>query len=175
MAGLFAKTFENAIDRELGSLGIAILRQYQTSLGRADLGQGSRGRALQSRTARDGYLDVFISCGDSVDQIGIDKERRKRQHGRGDLRLVGGERQHHGWRRARARRQHVGKRPAYERRRVVEQYQHSAFGRCGVVRRKIRIKIRAGERSGRLGPFAGRRSADPIEEMADDHGFARAA
>ena len=26
-----------------------------------------------------------------------------------------------------------------------------------------------------LGPFAGRRSADPIEEMADDHGFARAA
>ena len=73
MAGLFAKTFENAIDRELGSLGIAILRQYQTSLGRADLGQGSRGRALQSRTARDGYLDVFIPSGDRIDQIGITK------------------------------------------------------------------------------------------------------
>ena len=173
--GPFAKTLENAIDRELGNLSIAILCQYQTSLGRADFGQGSRSRALEARTARDGYLDVFIPSGDRIDQIGIDKERRKRQHRSGDLRLIRGKRQHYRRRRARARRQHIGKCPAHQRRRVVEQYQHGAFGRCGVVRRKIRIKIRAGERSGRLGPFAGGRSADPIEEMADDHGFARAA
>src|ERR1700722_9990575 len=34
--GPFAKTLENAIDRELGNLSIAILCKYQTSLGRAD-------------------------------------------------------------------------------------------------------------------------------------------
>jgi hypothetical protein len=32
-------------------------------------------RALQARAARDGDLDVFVSSGDRVDQIGINQQR----------------------------------------------------------------------------------------------------
>ena len=170
----FPKTLENPIDRELGDLGFAIFRKHQTSLGRADLGERSRDRALQAGTARDGHLDVFVSGGDSVDQISVDEERRQRQDRRSDLRLIGCQRQHHGRRRTGACRQNVGQRPPYHGGGVIEQHQHRAFGRRGIVRRKIGIKVGARQRCCCFGPFAGRRGSHPIEKMADDHGFARA-
>jgi hypothetical protein len=100
----FPEAFENAIERELGNLSLVILREHQTSLVGADLGQSRRDRALQAGTARDGYLDLLVSGSDRIDQIGIDKERRERQHRRCDLRLIGRQRHHHRRRRARARR-----------------------------------------------------------------------
>ena len=99
------------------------------------------------------------------------RKRRQRQDRRGDLRLVGSQRQHDRRRRARACRQRVGQRPAHQRRGVVEQHQHHAFGGGGIVGRQIGIKIGARQRPGCFRSLAGRRRADPIEKMADDHCF----
>ena len=104
-----------------------------------------------------------------IDQIGIDKQRRQREHRRRDLRLVGGKREHDGRRRARACRKRVGERAAHQRRRIVEQHQHRAFGGGEIVGREIGIEIGARQRAGRFGPLAGRRGAHPLEKMADDH------
>ena len=77
---------------------------------RADFGDGGRNRARQGGAACDRDLHRTVAGRDRVDQVGVDEKRRQRQHRRGDLRLIGGERQHDGGRRARARRQ--ARRPA---------------------------------------------------------------
>jgi hypothetical protein len=111
----FPEAGENAVDRECGHLRVAILRKHEAGLGGADLGKRRSDRALQAGAACDRDLHVFVSGSDRVDQIGIDEQRRERQHRSGDLRLIGRERQHDHGRRARARRQRVGKRPAHQR------------------------------------------------------------
>ena len=165
-----AEALDQPIGRDRRNVGIAILRQQQTRFRRADFGDGGGDRTRQAGAAGDRGLHDAAAGRDRIDQIGIDEKRRQRQHRRGDLRLIGGQRQDDGRRCARACRQHIGQRPPHQRRRVVEQHQHRALGRGEIVGRQIRIEVAAGQRSGRLGALTGRRDADIVEKMADDHG-----
>jgi hypothetical protein len=59
--------------------------------------------------------------------------------------------------------------PAHQRRGIVEQHQHRAFGGAEIVGRKIGVEIGAGQCACCFGPLAGRRGAHPIEKIADDN------
>ena len=107
---------------------------------------------------------IFIS-----DQIGINKQWRKREHRRRDLRLIAGQRMHNRRRRTRTRRQRIGKRAAHQRARIVEQHQHRAFRCGGIVGRKLGVKVGAGERAGRFRPLTGGSVAYPLQELANNH------
>ncbi len=86
-----------------------------------------------------------------------------------DIGLVGGERLDDGGRRLRARRQCLGERLPHQRRRIVEQHDHGAFGGAAIVRAEIGKQIGARQRAGRFGPLAGRRGADPVEKLTNNH------
>ena len=92
------------------------------------------------------------------------------RHDRGDIRLIGRQRMHDGRRRILARRECLRERDAHQRRRIVEQHDHRAFGGGAIVRRQIGIEIGARERAGGLGALAGRRGSHPLEEVPNDHG-----
>ena len=164
-----AEALDHAVDREQRDLGVGILQHQQAGLGRADLGDGGRDRALQRRAARDRGLHGGPAGRDQVDQIGVDEQRRALDHRHRDLGLIGGARLDHGRRRLLARRQHMGERLAHQRRAVVEQHDHRAFGGATIVRAKIGEQIGARQRAGCFGPLAGRRDTDPMEELTNNH------
>ena len=124
---------------------------------------------MQRRAARDRCLHGGRAGRDQVDQIGVDEERRTLDHDDGDVRLIGGERLDDGGRRLLARGEHVGERLAHQRRGIVEQHDHGAFGGAAIVGAEIGKEIGAGQRARRFGPLAGRRGAHPVEKLADDH------
>jgi hypothetical protein len=167
--GEMAVAFDDTIDRERRNVGIVVLQQRQAGFLGADFGDRGGDRTRQRGAARDRGLHRRRAGRHGIDQIGIDEQRRERQHGRRDVRVVGGQRQHDGRRRARARRECVGERPAHQRRGIVEQHQHRAFGGAEIVGRKIGVEIGAGQCACCFGPLVGRRGAYPIEKIADDH------
>ena len=144
-------------------------KQNETGFRRAHFGDRRGDGARQRGAAGDRGLHRGAAGRHRIDEIGVDKKRRERKHGRRDLRLVAGKGEYDGRRRARTRRQRVGERPAHQRRRIVEQHQHRAFGGGEIVGGEIGIKVGARQRAGRFGPLAGRRGAHPLKKMADDH------
>ena len=72
---------------------------------------------------------------DGIDQIGVEQKRRALQHERCDVRLIVDQRVHHRGRRIGARAERVRERIAHQRRRIVEQQDHRAFGGGAIVRR----------------------------------------
>lgn len=111
--------------------------------------------------------------GDQVDEIIFQQQRRARQYRDCDLRLVGGERVHHHPRRLLRAREHFGERAPHQRRRIVEQHDHRAFGGGEIVGGKIGVQIGARQRGRGFGPVAGRRIADPLQELTDNHATTR--
>ena len=107
--------------------------------------------------------------GDRLDQIGVEQERRALQDRRGDVRLIVGERMHHRRRRVLAAGENLGERAANQRRRIVEQHDHGAFGGGPIVLGEIRIEEGAGQRAGGFGAIAGGGGAQPVQELTYDH------
>ena len=64
---------------------------------------------------------------------------------------------------------HLGERRAHQRRRIVEQHDHRAFGGGAVVGREIGIEIGARQRAGGFGALAGGGRAQPMQELTNDH------
>jgi CheY-like chemotaxis protein len=87
-ADVMAMAFDDAVDRERRDVGTVVVQQRQAGFRRADFGDRGRDRTRQGRTARDRGLDRRSAGCHRVDQIGIDEQRRQRQHGRRDVRLV---------------------------------------------------------------------------------------
>ena len=61
-------------------------------------------------------------------------------------------------------------RVAHQRRRIVEQHDHRAFGGGAIVGGQIGVEIGARQRAGGLGTLAGGRGTDPLQELTNDHG-----
>ena len=150
-------------------VGFVIFDQHQAGFRGADFGDCGGDRARQRRAARHRGLDRRAAGRHRLDQIGIDEQRRQRQHRRGDARLIGSERKNDRRRRVGARGKSIGERAAHQRRGIVEQHQHGALGGAKIVGRQIGIEEGARQRAGRFGPLAGRSGAYPLEKMADDH------
>ena len=163
------EALDDAVGRQWGQVGTVIFNEHQAGFCGADFGDCGGDRARQRRAARDRSLDRRTAGRHRIDQIGIDEQRRQRQHRRGDARLVGGKRENDRRRRIGARGERVGERAAHQRRRIVEQHQHGALGGAEVVGRQIGIEEGARQRAGRFGPPAGRSGAYPLKKMADDH------
>ena len=89
--------------------------------------------------------------------------------------LIVGQRVNDGGRRLLARGEHLGERLAHQRRGVVEQHDHGAFGGGPVVVREIGIEVGPRQRAGGFGAFAGRCGAQPVQELTDDHADNRVA
>jgi hypothetical protein len=150
-------------------LGLRILDQHETGLGRSDLGNGGRHRARQIGAVRDRHLRLLLTGRDRVDEIGVEQQWRVLQHPGGDFRLIGGKTEdHRGWRLL-AESQRPCELRANKRRRIVELHDECAFGGGAVVRREIGIEIGAGECGGGIAPLGGGCVAHPIEELTNDH------
>ena len=114
-------------------------------------------------------LHVCAADRDRIDQIGVEQQRRALQHDRGDVRLIVDQRVHDRGRRIAARAERVGERVAHQRRRIVEQHDHRAFGGDAVIMREIGIEIGAGERAGCFRTLGGLGRPYPLEKMTNDH------
>ena len=90
--GEMAEAGDDAVERERRDLGLHVLDQHQTGLGRADLGDGGGDGARQRGAVGDRGLRLRAAGRDRIDQIGVDQERRMLEHPARHLRLVGGER-----------------------------------------------------------------------------------
>ena len=69
---------------------------------------------------------------------------------------------HHGGRRLRAGPQRFGERAPHQRRGIVEQHDHRAFGGDAVVIGEVGVEVGAGERRGRFGALRGFARCAPI-------------
>ena len=70
-----AEPFDDAIDRQRREIGIAAFDQHQAGFCRTHFSDRRSDRTRQSGPARDCGLHGWRSGRDSVDQVGIDKER----------------------------------------------------------------------------------------------------
>jgi hypothetical protein len=164
-----AETRDNAVDGKQRDVGVGIFQERQAGLGRADFGDGGGERQRQHRPVGDLGLHVRLAGGDQVHEIVLQQQRRARQDRLRDVELVGGERMHHHARRLLRGGEHVGERSAHQRRGIVEQHDHRAFGGGAIVGRQIGMEISPRQRGRGLGAFAGRRITDPLQELTDNH------
>ena len=72
------------------------------------------------------------------------------------------------------RREHIGERAAHQRRRIVEQHGHRAFGGETVAVGHVGVEVGAGERAGGFGADAGGGGVQPLQELTNDHGLTTA-
>ena len=110
-----------------------------------------------------------LAAGDRLDQIGVEQERRALQDRCGDVWLIACQRMHHRRRSIRAAGENLGQRTANQRRRIVEQHDHGAFGGGPIVLGEIRIEESAGQCAGGFGTVAGGRGAQPVQKLTYDH------
>ena len=164
-----AEAVDDAIDGEGRDIGAGIFQECKTSRRAADFGNGRGERARQHRPAGDGGLRGRLRGGYQIDQIGFLQQRRKREDRHRDFRLIVGERVHHHQRRLLRRGEHVRQRAPHQRRRIVEQHDHRAFGGGDIVWRQIGMEVSARERGCGLGPFAGRSVTNPLQKLTDNH------
>ena len=114
-------------------VGVRILDQDQAGFRRTNFRNGSSNRAWDIRAPRDGGLRVGVAVRDDLNKIGVDEQHRVLKYEGCDFRLVAGERVDNRWRRIGAVGETVGERVTHQRRRIVEQHQHRAFGGGAVV------------------------------------------
>ena len=103
--------------------------------------------ATRDATAR---LHRGVPGRDDLDQVGVDEKLRAFEHDRGDVGLIARQRMNNRGRRIDAAAKRLGERAAHQRRRVVEQHDHRAFGDGAIVVGQIGIEIGAGQRPGRF-------------------------
>ncbi len=128
-----AEALDHAVDRKQRNLRVGIFQQRKAGLRAADLGDGGGERARQERARRDRHLRFRMSGGDQVHEIVLQEQRRVGQQGNGDVRLIGGKCMHHHARRFLRASEHLGKRPPHQRRGIVKQHDHRAFGGGEIV------------------------------------------
>jgi len=145
-----------------------VFRQNLTSLGTAKFGKRSCDRRRQCGAAGNCRLNGVAPHCHPIRQIGIDQKRRQRVDRRRDLRLVRGQCDDDGRRRGRTCRQRIGERTPHQRRWIVEKPEHQAFRRRKLVGVEFGTKIGAAQGACRLGALIGRRSIQPMQEIADD-------
>jgi hypothetical protein len=73
-----------------------------------------------------------LTCCNQVDQIVFEQQRRARQHRQSDVRLIGRQGVNNDPRCVLIGGERLGKRPPHQRRRIVQQHDHGAFG-CGAI------------------------------------------
>jgi hypothetical protein len=129
------EALDNAVDRERRNRRVGILQQRQAGLGRTDFTNRGGERPRQQRAAGNGDLGRGLAGGDQVDQIVRLQQWRARQNRQRDIRLVGGQSMHDHQRRLLRGREYIGQRAAHQRRRIVEQHDHRAFGGGEIVGR----------------------------------------
>ena len=164
-----AEALHDAREREFRDVGADILDQRQARFRRSDFRDRGRDRARQHLAARDRALHQRAADRDGIDQIGVEQKRRALQYECCDIRLIGDQRVHHRGRRIGARAERVRERKADQRRRIVEQQDHRAFGGGAIVRRKIGVEIGAGECAGCFRALRGFRGTDPLQELTNNH------
>jgi hypothetical protein len=170
-----AVAINHAVDRERRKVGRCILDQDEAGMRGADLRNRGGNRARQVEPPGDRGLHIARPDRHEIDEISVDEERRVKQHRSRDLGLVVCKRQHDGGRRVLTRGERLRERAAHQRRRIVEQHEHRAFGGGAVVGCEVGIEIGARERARRFGPLAGGRRPDPVEELTNDHRHPRNA
>ena len=164
-----AEPIDDAVNGERGDLGIPIFQQREASLRRSYFGDSGGNRARQHRAAGDGDLCRWLCHGHQVDQIGFLQQRRQREYRHRDFRLIIGERVHHYQGSILRGGEHVRERAPHQRRGIVQQHDHRAFGGGDIIGRQIGIEIGACQRRCGLGPFAGRSVLDPLQKLTDNH------
>jgi hypothetical protein len=160
---------DQAIERGRRERGVRILQRDEAGFDRAGLGDRGGDRALQRSARGHRSLQIAAARGDDVDELGIDQQRRARQHQGSGLGVIGSEGMDDGVRRIGAPRQRLGERPPHQRRGIVEQHDHGALGGGPVFFGEVGVEIGPRESSGRLGALTGRSGAHPVEELTDDH------
>ena len=130
-----AEPLDDAVDRERRDIGVGIFQERETGLRGADFGDRRGQRARQHGAASDGRLCRRLRRGHQIDEIGFLQQRRQREDRHRDLRLIVGERMHHHQRRLLRCGEHVRQRAPHQRRRIVEQHDHRAFGGGEIVGR----------------------------------------
>ena len=165
---------DEAIERGRRERGVGILQRDEAGLDRPGLGDRSSHRALQRHAGGDRGLQIAAARGDDIDKLGIDQQRRARQHQRCDIGMIGGQGMDDGMGRVGASRQRFGERPPHQRRRIVEQHDHGALGGGPIFLGEVGVEIGPCESPGRLGALTGRSGAHPVEELTDDHDQPRA-
>jgi len=86
-----------------------------------------------------------------------------------NVRLVGRERMHDYRRRHLARGKHIRERLTNQRRRVVQQHDHRAFGGRAIIGRQIGMKIGARQSRRGVRALSGGRVAQPLQELTNNH------
>ena len=88
---------------------------------------------------------------------------------RSDVRLIVDQRVHHGRPAHRRSRRARRRAQAHQRRGIVEQQDHRAFGGGAIIRREIGVEIGAGQCAGRFRALGGFRGTDPLQELTNNH------
>jgi hypothetical protein len=130
-----------------------------TGFGAANFGDRSRNRAPQRRTRRNNRLKRAVAGCHEVDELGVDEQRRTRQHHRGDIALVERQRMNDRVGRIRAGGKRLGNRAPDQRRGVIQQGDHGVFGGVAIGERESSIQIGPCQGARRFGPRTGRRGA----------------
>ncbi len=164
---------DDALDRGERDVGVAVLEQGEAGLRRRHLGDGGGDRGGQQHATGDGELGRRPAGGDEIDEVVVADQRRALEQRLRHLELVGGERPHHHRRRLLRRGEDLGHGLPHQRRRVVEQHDHRAFGGGEIVGGEIGMEIGARQRGGGLGALAGTGGANPLQELTDNHGYRR--
>ena len=87
----------------------------------------------------------------------------------GDIRSIRRERVNDSRRRPLAPRQGLRKRAAHQRRKIIEQHDHGAFGGGAIVWAEIGVEIGACQCAGRCGTLAGGSGTDPVQKLTNNH------
>ena len=168
-----AEALDDAVDRSQGDVGVAVLEQREAGLRRRHFGDGGGDRGRQQHAIGDGELRRRPPGGDEVDEIVVADQRRAFEQRLRHLELVGGERPHHHRRRLLRRGEDLGHGLPHQRRRIVEQHDHRAFGGGEIVGGEIGMEIGARQRGGRFGALARTGGANPLKELTDNHDYRR--
>ena len=160
---------DDAVERKLRDVGAGILNHGEAGFRAADFGNRGCDCTRQRAAPCDSALRRRASDRDRIDQIGIEQQRRTLEHERGDIGLIVRECVHDGGGCRAACRKHLCERAAHQRRHIVEQHDHRAFGGGAIVIGEIGIQIGACQRRGGFGAVGGFRRSHPLQEMTNDH------
>ena len=149
-----AEAVDDPVERELHRLGVLVLKQHEAGFGGANLGDGGGHRTRQARAGGNRHLTLRLAGGDRLHQIGIEQQRRALQNRRGHIGLIAGKRMNHGRRRILAAGEHLGHRATNQRRRIVEQHDHGAFGGSAIGLTKVGLEEGPRQCARSLGAFA---------------------
>ena len=166
--GVVAEALEQSPQRARPEVGVEIVGKRDRRLAPADFRQRRRDSRRQARPPGDGALGGGVAGRGEIDEFGLGQQRRPAEHHRGDVGLVGGERQHDRARRLERAGERLGERAAHQSRWVVEHRGEAELGLGALVGRKIGIKVGPRQGARRFGALPGVGPLPPGEESAHD-------